>query len=156
MHERTTSRDEPRRERGEPEGPRVPAPAEALLQLQRHAGNRAVAGMLARDPVPATRQATSVTMGMGDLGVIPLDSFHLEQARKEMQVSFGWSPIVPRFMNAAGRGEPFALVWISSPAMRTEMTAVYIGTVTTSGGEDPEDQIVSATLSFESIETKPA
>ena len=150
--ERRHPHDDRRREGGHAE-PQA-TPPHALLALQRSAGNRAVAGMLSRDKDAEDDRPTSITLGMGRLGVIPLDSTHFDRDH-ELGVAFVTSPIAPQFMGAAAKGEKFDTVWLSSPAMRSTMTDVYISRVTESGNTGGRRPLISATLNFAEIKHEP-
>jgi hypothetical protein len=131
------------------------APADTLLDLQRSAGNHAVAGMLARDKdpkAPDNNNATSITTQLGELGVIPLDSASWDANGKDVHISFGQSPIVSDFMQAFRAGRPLNPAWVSTPAAKSTMTGALIAQAQLSGPSGGEDGRVNATINFEKVE----
>lgn len=155
---RREDRDPPRRE---PE----PRPAEAVLELQRSAGNRAVSALLARQPAPAeakpgkSRAATS-TLGLGeDLGVIPVDSASLGQPDQDgnvhdLTVTFVNNPAVPLIQQAMLSGKPIPEGFYSSTALKLVLEDIVITSMTFL--EDPEGgQIVTLSINFAASKFEP-
>lgn len=130
------------------------APADRLLDLQRSAGNHAVAGLLARDKDPRAPDdtATSVTSQLGDLGVIPLDAATWDANGKDVHIVFGQGPIVTGFMEAFRRGRPLDPAWVSTPAAKSTMTGALIAQAHLSGPSGGKDGLVNATINFEKVE----
>ena len=102
-----------------------PLPAEAtVLGLQRAAGNRAVSGLLARQPGPGQRKPSTSTLGLGeDIGVIPLESANLGQADQdgnvhEITVIFVGNDLVPKLNEMFLKGAPIEEGFHSSTAMK--------------------------------------
>lgn len=130
------------------------APVDRLLDLQRSAGNHAVAGMLARDKDPKAPDdnATSVTCELGELGVIPLDSASWDANGKDVHIVFGQGPIATKFMEMFTRGRPLNPAWVSTPAAKSTMTGALIAQAHVSGESGGKDGLVSATINFEKVE----
>ena len=142
-------------------------PADALLALQRSAGNRAVTGLLARQPSPTDskpkpkqeRAATS-TLGLGDeIGVIPLDSASLGQADRDGQVhdlnvTFVSNPALPMIQKAMLSGRPIPEGFYSSTSMKLQLKSIVITSMTTSDDHEGA-QIISLSINFTSIEMEP-
>jgi hypothetical protein len=144
-----------RRERAARRAEPAQAPADAMLALQRSAGNRAVSGMLARDKAGEKAPedtATSTTTQLGDLGVIPLDSASWDANGKEVHIIFGQGPIVSAFMNAFAKGRPLDPAWVSSPVAKSTMTGALIASANVSGESEGKAGLVSATINFEKVE----
>jgi hypothetical protein len=150
-HERQS--DDRTRRREERRADAAAAPADAVLALQRSAGNHAVAGMLARDkddkPPP---DATSVTSQLGDLGVIPLDSASWDSDGKNVQIMFADGPLTTRVMDAMVKARPLDPAWISTPAMKSTMTGALIATAQASGPGGGHGGSVQATINFEKVD----
>jgi hypothetical protein len=139
------------------DAPRVAAaraPADALLDLQRSAGNHAVAGLLARDKDPKAPDdnATSITSQLGDLGVVPLDAANWDANGKDVHIVFGQGPIATRFMQAFTRGRPLDPAWVSTPAAKSTMTGALIAEAHLSESSGGKDGLVNATINFEKVE----
>ena len=159
---------EPRRRdrdavRREPEA----QPADAVLELQRSAGNRAVSTLLGRQPAPAPadakpgkeRAATS-TLGLGDdIGVIPLDSANLGRADQDgtihdLHVTFVNNPAVPQIQQAMLSGKPIPEGFYSSTAMKLVLRDIVITSMTFH--DDLEGgQIVSLSINFSASKFEP-
>ena len=160
---RRGDRDEPRRE---PEA----QPADAVLELQRSAGNRAVSALLGRQPAPTptdsggakpsqSRAATS-TLGLGDeIGVIPLDSASLGQADHDgyvhdLHVTFVNNPAVPKLQQMMLNGRPIPEGFYSSTSMKLTLHDIVITSMTFH--DDPEGgQIVSLSINFTASKFEP-
>jgi hypothetical protein len=109
-----------------------PQPVEALLALQTSAGNHAVTGMLARQPVPTapkpadTKKAATMTVGLGDEFVIPVDSMQWE-SETEVGVSFGSdNPATSALMHANASGKQFDTGFASTRALMSRLTDVVV------------------------------
>jgi hypothetical protein len=145
-----------RRERaGQPAGA-APAPADALLSLQRAAGNRAVAGMLARDKDDKDNKApeataTNTTTELGDLGVIALDSARWDANGKDVHIVFAQSSLDAKVMQAVADGRVLKPAWISSPAAKSTLTGAMIATARLAG-ESTGAGFVYATVNFETVD----
>jgi hypothetical protein len=124
----------------------APAPADAVLALQRGAGNRAVSGILARDPKAPEDTATNTTCQLGDLGVIPLDSVNWDRNGKEVHIVVRNSPIASAFMQAAATGKLLDPAWVSSPVAKSTLTGALL-----SNAQLNED-LIAATVNFEKVE----
>jgi hypothetical protein len=152
--------DDRRRHAAEPrKRPTEPAPADSILALQRSAGNRAVSGILARDgtkdePKKEERGST-MTLGLGDLGVIPLESASWREKESELDVTFVNSPLASKLQEAAAKGKPFPSVFLSTWTMMSKMADVYISNfqLPTSGGE--EQPIMVLSLNFKEVAHEP-
>ncbi len=158
---------EPRREDREqtPRDPE-PQPAEAVLELQRSAGNRAVSALLGRQPAPTPtdsgakkeRAATS-TLGLGDeIGVIPLDSASLGQADHDgnvhdLHVTFVNNPAVPQIQQAMLSGKPIPEGFYSSTSMKLLLKSIVITSMTFQDHEG--EQIVSVSINFTASKFEP-
>ena len=115
-----------------------PQPSDAVLALQRAAGNRAVSALLARQPSPTAPEtkpakkeskAATSTLGLGeDIGVIPLDSVSLDLARSEISVVFASTPLDPTLIEASVKGRAFPTAFLSTTTTMSKMTDVYIAT----------------------------
>jgi hypothetical protein len=127
------------------------APPHPLLELQRTAGNRAVAGMLARqpqaEPAEAPAKGGGYTLELGDLGTIPVIALSWEQRRNEVVITSPTGDYLPRLMQAAAQGRPFPVVVLAAPGVRSTMREVIISSVQTGSGE-----VVTFTLNFKEIE----
>ena len=136
-----------------------PLPAEAaVLGLQRAAGNRAVSGLLARQP-RQDRAATS-TVGLGEeIGVIPLDSASLGTADRDgnvhdLNVTFVNNPALPKIQEAMLKSKPIPEGFYSTTSMKLVLSNVMITSMTFS--DDHEGgQIVSLGLNFSSSTFEP-
>ena len=140
----------------EPEelAPETVRPAETgVLELQRAAGNRAVAAMLARQPTE--EKAATMTAGLGDdIGVIPIDSFSWGSAGNpgnvgkgkaevhEVSITFSPSPASARVAQAANDGTPIKAAFISTSAMTVDFSDVVLN------GYSENDRGSSVTLNF--------
>lgn len=144
--ERREAQDEAQR-RGRRSDPAEAPPTDAVLALQRTAGNRAVTGMLARDKAPQDT-ATSTTSQLGDLGVVPLDAASWDANGKEVHIVFGQSEIVTKFMHAYTEGRALDPAWISSPVAKSTLTGALISQAQLS----ERTGLVSASLNFEKVE----
>lgn len=129
-----------------------------MLALQRSAGNRAVSGILARDgkdePKKEERGST-MTLGLGDLGVIPLESASWRQPESELDVSMVNNPLASKLQEASATGKHFASVFLSTWTMMSKMADVYITNFqlpTTSGGDDG---IIVLSLNFKEVVHEP-
>jgi hypothetical protein len=159
---------EPRREhrdraRREPEA----QPAEAVLELQRSAGNRAVSALLGRQPAPtptdakpSKERAATSTLGLGeDIGVIPLDSASLGQADRDgnvhdLHVTFVNNPAVPQIQQAMLNGKPIPEGFYSSTSMKLTLHSIVITSMTFQ--DDPEGgQTVSLSINFTASKFEP-
>jgi hypothetical protein len=146
VRDRTLSRDDRRRDR-DGERPPAPPPADALLALQRGAGNRAVTGMLARDKDKAPEDtATSTTAQLGDIGVIPLDSASWDMPAKEVRIAFIGGRIGAKVMQASAEGKPLDPSWVSSPAAKSTLTGAIISSAQVDGDR------IYAGVSFEKVD----
>ena len=151
--------DEPRRE---PEA----QPADAVLELQRSAGNRAVSALLGRQPAPTPadaksgkdRAATS-TLGLGDeIGVIPLDSASLGQADQDgyvhdLHVTFVNNPAVPKLQQMMLNGRPIPDGFYSSTSMKLLLKSIVITSMTFQDHEG--EQVVSVSINFTASKFEP-
>ena len=158
---RREDRDTPRRE---PES----QPAEAVLELQRSAGNRAVSALLGRQPAPTptdsgakpkeSRAATS-TLGLGeDIGVIPLDSASLGQADQDgnvhdLHVTFVANPAVPQIQQAMLGGRPIPEGFYSSTSMKLVLHEIVFTSMTFHDHEG--EQLVSLSINFTASKFEP-
>ncbi len=157
---RREDRDEPRRE---PEA----QPAEAVLELQRTAGNRAVSALLGRQPAPTPtdaksgkdRAATS-TLGLGeDIGVIPLDSASLGQPDHDgnvhdLHVTFLNNPAVPAIQQAMLTGKPVPEGFYSSTSMKLTLHSIVITSMTFQD-DNEGGQTVSLSINFTASKLEP-
>ena len=159
--QRREDRDPPRREA-------EAQPAEAVLELQRSAGNRAVSALLGRQPAPTptdsnakpkeSRAATS-TLGLGDdIGVIPLDSASLGQADQDgyvhdLHVTFVSNPAVPQIQQAMLSGKTIPEGFYSSTSMKLLLKSIVITSMTFQDHEG--EQIVSVSINFTASKFEP-
>ena len=112
-------------------------PESGVIELQRAAGNRAVAAMLAR--APSEEKAATMTAGLGDdIGVIPIDSFswgstgnpgnvgkgHAEI--REVSISFSSSPASARIAQAANDGRAIKAAFLSTTSMTVDFSDVML------------------------------
>jgi hypothetical protein len=128
-------------------------PVSDVLQLQRSAGNRAVAAMLARQPTEET--AATMTAGLGDeIGVIPIDSFgwgtsggsgstgkgHSEE--HEVSISFGLNAAASAISQAVSEGRHIPAAFISTQKMTIDFADVLLS------GYSQNDRGITVTLNF--------
>jgi hypothetical protein len=146
MHEHERARQERRRSAVSAEPAVASQPGDAVLALQRGAGNRAVTAMLARDKAPED-SGTNTTMLLGDLGVIPLDYANWDANGKEVHIGFVQSPISARFMAAAAAGTVLDPAWISRPGLTSTLTDAVIARAAAPDAQATEPRI-EATLNF--------
>jgi hypothetical protein len=125
-------------------------PEDAVLALQRRAGNRAVTAMLARDKAPEA-SGTNTTMLLGDLGVIALDYASWDANGKEVHIGFLQNPMAPKFMAAAAAGTVLEPAWVSRPGLKSTLTGALISRVEPPGAQDPEPRY-QATVDFEKVD----
>lgn len=152
--------DDRRRHAAEPrKRPAEPAPADSILALQRAAGNRAVSGLLARDGTkdePKEERGSTMTLGMGDLGVIPLESASWRQKESELDVQFVSNPLVVKLNESSVMGKRFSKVFLSTWTMMSKMDDVYISSFqmpAPTGGQ--RDQLVVMTVNFTEVVHEP-
>jgi hypothetical protein len=158
--------DEPRRNGDPPPREPEPLPAEAaVLGLQRAAGNRAVSGLLARQPSPTDtkkeRKASTSTLGLGDeLGVIPLESANFEPDHEgkvhDLHLTFVMNPAVPKIHEAMLKGKPIPEGFYSSTVMKVTLTNIVITSLTYDQDLESGDQIVSMSVNFTAADFQPA
>ncbi len=147
-----------------------PQPSDAVLALQRAAGNRAVSALLARQPSPTAPEtkpakreskAATSTLGLGeDIGVIPLDSASLGQADRDgnvhdLNVTFVNNPAVSQIQAAMLRGKPIPEGFYSSTSMKLTLSNIMITSMIFGDGPEGE-QTVSLSLNFTSSKFEPA
>jgi hypothetical protein len=149
--------------------PPEPSPADAVLDLQRSAGNRAVGAMLARQPAPTApkssrERAATMTAGLGEkLGVIPIDSFSWGQSGPppiasdgatrgytEVTVNYGPNPIAAEIARAAMEGDNIGDAFVSTQTMTVDFDDVVL-TDYRQHGEGTPDVTYSVTLNFASM-----
>ena len=139
-----------------------PRPAEALLALQRSAGNRAVAGMLARQPQPAPtapkagpeqKKGATMTVGLGDELVIPVDSMQWKKETELAVVFESTNPAVSDLHRAHLGGKHFETGFASTYALMSRLTDVIISGFTFS--DTGPDQMVSMELEAKSVDHQP-
>jgi hypothetical protein len=148
------------REREEEPLPPEQGPAVDLLQLQRSAGNRAVAAMLSRQPTE--EKAATMTAGLGDdIGVIPLDSFSWgstgnpgstgaigHQEVHEVSISFSHNPASAAIARAVSEGTPIENAFISTSTTTVDFTDVLLT------GYQDGDRGSTVTLNFASMKLR--
>lgn len=147
--------DSAERERARRRSDAAAAPGDAVLALQRSAGNHAVAGLLARDKTDAAPEdsATSVTSQLGDLGVIPLDFANWDSNGKDVHIAFADGPITTQFMEAFTKGHALAPAWVSSPVAKSTLTGALIGSAQITGPSGGRrNGLVQATINFEKVD----
>lgn len=132
-----------------------------MLALQRAAGNRAVSELLARDAKKDMKdepkveeRASTMTLGLGDLGVIPLDSVS-SSSGTEIGVVFVNNPLIPKLLEAAAKGTKFPSAFLSTMGMMAKMTDVYISNLQLSGSAGGGLEFASMTLSFKTMVPEP-
>ena len=140
MRERDLAEDPHRRGRGgdETRPPEEPV-SESVLALQRAAGNRAVSALLARQPetgggagtaVPVKEErGSSVTVGLGDGIVIPLESYHWDLKASELSVMFIDNPGSSELAQANVQGKHFATGFLSTLGLKSDMTDVMVSSI---------------------------
>ena len=160
MREHVREDDRRRHAAEDRERPPEPAPVASVLALQRAAGNRAVSGILARDgkkdqPKEEERGST-MTLGLGDFGVIPLESAAWRLKESELDVTMVESPLASKLQQAAATGRSFPSVFLSTWTMMSKMTEVYVSNfqlLASSGGE--EQSIMVLSLNFKEVVHEP-
>ena len=161
--ERADRHDEPR--------PPEPSPADALLGLQRSAGNRAVGALLSRQPSPTAPKtppaqedrAATMTAGLGDnIGVIPIDTFSWgetgltttpvagKSSFKEITIGFGPNAAVPAIAQAAVNGEYIGKAFVSTQKMTVDFDDVVLTSYHQNGDGGP-GTTYNVTLNFASM-----
>jgi hypothetical protein len=149
-----------RRRPPEPEPEPEPELAAPVLGLQRTAGNRAVAALLARQPapgdteaVPATEQkGATMTLGLGDLGVMPVDAATWALERSELTVLMTRNALSAKLMQAAAEGKGFDSAFLSTYAAKSTMTDVVLSGYSDRGESGGQEAYVQITLNFKAVE----
>ena len=167
----TRARDDERerRPRAEPSARPAEAPGDGVLALQRSAGNRAVAALLARAPdtkekAPAP-EATGSRVTLSDIGTIALESVSWGEQRVksppereedksgEIHLSSVVGSHSPRLLNAATNGTPMdAEVVITSGGrtMRLKLKSAIVASY--HQGSGGEGSVETWTLNYASAE----
>jgi hypothetical protein len=129
----------PRRERAHEAKPETRPdgehPLSPVLLLQRHAGNRAVGALLARDGEPdkAEERGTSMTVVFPDpIGVLPVDAFSFGSAG-EISLVIPSSAKDPELIRMGQEGAFFDQVVISTAGMKIIVTKAAVASVQASG-----------------------
>jgi hypothetical protein len=151
VREHTTPEEQRRRKPAKPAAARAAAPAEAMLLLQRQAGNRAVAGLLAREPTAEPATGTSLTLDMGkEIGSLPVMSASwARMGENELVISSPMGDYGARIMEAAAKGKVIAVVVLASPAVRSTLYEVVLSSAQI-GGRDGD--VITFTLNFTKVE----
>ena len=142
---------------GEPE----PQPADTLLALQRSAGNRAVSAMLARQPTPTApkakpdAKAATMTVGLGEEFVIPVDSMSWEGDKAVSVVFDGTNPATPELLRAHQSGKHYETGFASTRALITKLSGVLVTEFRLSGVGDVPNSPVSMKLEAEEADHQP-
>lgn len=156
VREHTPAEEERRRDPAKPAAARTPTAPEALIALQRQAGNRAVAGLLARDPTagPAAEPAkgSALTLDMGEpIGSVPVLSASWARAGQgELVITCPMGDYAAKIMEAAAKGKVIAVVVLASPTVRSTMYEVVVSSYQVAGRDGASD--VSFTLNFSKAE----
>ena len=139
--------------------PREVEPVADLLQLQRSAGNQAVASLLARQPTE--EKAATMTAGLGDdIGVIPIDSFSWGSSGSpggtggkghpevhEVTISFVLNAAASAVSQAAAGGRHIDAAFISTQKMTIDFSDVVLT------GYSQSDR-VAVTLNFNGMKIR--
>jgi len=127
---------------------RAAAPAPRILELQRAAGNQAVASrLIARQPKAAEApelqpEATGgTTVEMEGIGTLKAISVSFEQQRKEVHVTAESSDLTPTMMQYLNEGKKIPKVVITLGKVTFTLTDVYISGLRTGGGGGPVDHV---------------
>lgn len=167
MHERDLAQEPHPRDDAERE-PRPPEPAAeaSVLAFQRAAGNRAVSALLSRQPqdggvagtaVPLNEErGTSVTVGLGDGIVIPLESYSWDLKGSELHIMFIDNPATTNLARANVQGTPFATGFLSTLGLKSDMTDVLVSSLSISEANGSAKALVSVVLNFKTVEHNPA
>ena len=136
----------------------------AVLDLQRAAGNQAVAELLGAngaDAAPAVqRDEADATTGTGTMSIpdwkldVPIQSFQLEASRPnrekaaggEVHITFDKKHLDPRLMKAVTDGKQFEEITVQIRGRKITLRGVYFSSINMSG------DFVSMSLNFGSIE----
>jgi hypothetical protein len=159
-HEHDQRRTDPATAR--PREPEPPAAEATVLALQRSAGNRAVSGLLARQPSPSRQKAATSTLGLGEvIGVIPLDSASIGEADRDgtihdLRVTFTGNPMVPKLSEMYAKGTPVDEGFYSSVGMKLTLKGIVITAMTVAEDHEGGGEIVSLSLNCASIEHETA
>jgi hypothetical protein len=132
-----------------PSKTRAAAPGLPILELQRAAGNRAVAErLIARQPKAAEApemqpEATggSTTVEMEGIGTLKATSVSFEEQRKEVHVTAESSDLTPTMMQYLSEGKKIPKVVITLGKVTFTLTDVYISGLRTGGGSSPYDNV---------------
>ena len=139
-----------------------PQPADTLLALQRSAGNRAVSAILSRQPLPAPtapkagpeqKKGATMTVGLGDEFVIPVDSMQWKKETELAVVFEGTNPAASDLYRAHLAGKHFETGFASTYALMSRLTDVMISGFMFS--DTGPDQVVSLELEAKSVEHQP-
>jgi hypothetical protein len=138
-----------------PSKTRAAAPALPILELQRAAGNRAVAErLIARQPKAAEApemqpEATGgSTVEMEGIGTLKATSVSLDDQRKEVHVTAESSDLTPTMMRYLTEGKKIPKVVITLGKTTFTLTDVYLSGLRTGGVSGPVDHV---TFSYGSI-----
>ena len=136
-------------------------PADALLALQRSAGNRAVSSLLARQPVPTapktgpeTKKAATMTVGLGEEFVIPVDSMQWD-GKTKVTVIFDTNPATSDLFGAYTDGKRFDTGFASTYSLMSRLTEVFISNMSFSGPGGPDEPLTVMTLEAKTVDHQP-
>ena len=168
MRQRGRLDTDERADRHDTTRPPEPSRADALLSLQRSAGNQAVGAMLARQPTPTApkappaqeEKAATMTAGLGErLGVIPIDSFSWgasgnttapvagETRMTEVTIGFGPNSAVAAIAQAALNGEFIGKAFVSTQQLTIDFDEVVL-TAYRQNGDGGPGTTYDVTLNF--------
>jgi hypothetical protein len=139
--------------------------SDSVLALQRAAGNRAVSALLSRQPdtgggagtaVPVNEErGSSVTVGLGDGIVIPLESYNWDLKASDLSIMFIDNPATTHLAQANIQGKHFATGFLSTVAMKSEMTDILVSSISYSQGDGSARPLVTVVLNFKTAEHNP-
>ena len=101
-------------------------------------------------------RGSSVTVGLGDGIVIPLESYSWDMKASELSIMFIDNPATSELTEANVKGKHYATGFLSTLGLKSDMTDVMVSSMSYSGEGGNGRPLVTVVLNFKTVEHKPA